>query len=118
MSDKVCCMFSDPVPGHAVDNNDLELIAKDEWSRRESRIYRCRRCGAYVLYKYEENIFYSGWDNADIDIAYYPIKEPVIKDGEYPDEITLIKGSRYIGTSYREEDWARDRDWSYGTLKA
>ena len=112
---KVCCMFSDPVPGHAVDNRDLKFLVNDEWSRKEYRIYRCNRCGAYVLYKYEENVFYD-WDNADIVEAYYPIEDPTV-NGEldkYPKTVTIIKNARSLFTGYREEDWARDRNWGYG----
>ena len=111
--DKVCCMFSDPVPGHAVDNRDLESLAGDEWSRKEHKIYRCRRCGAYVMYKYEENIGYGGWDNVDISEDYIPIAEPEILDGEYSIDGKVISGARCISARYMEADWRHDRDWFY-----
>ena len=112
---KVCCMFSDPVPGHAVDNADLKLLAKEEWSRKEYRIYRCEKCGACVLYGYEEEASYGGWDNAVIDEVYYPIEDPT--DGgrldAYPETVTVIKGARCLHTRYMEEDWAKDRSWRF-----
>ena len=114
MKSKVCCMFNDSVLEHVIENKALECLIKDEWSRRKKIIYRCKKCGAYVLYTYEENIFYGGWDNPDINIAYIPIEEPEIVDGRFPEECKRINGACYISTSYREEDWAKDRLWSYG----
>ena len=112
---KVCCMFSDPVPGHAVDNRDLMFLVGEKWSRKEYKICRCKRCGAYVLYKYEENVSYGGWDNVDIDEVYYPIEDPT-EDGKlekYPETVTIIKNARSIHTDYREEDWKKDRSWRF-----
>ena len=112
---KVCCMFSDPVPGHAVDNQDLETMASEEWSRKDLHIYRCRRCGAYVWYRYEETVSYGGWDNAEIEEFYSPIETPTFdeENGSIAEKVSVIHGARGIYTRYMEEDWTRDRHWEY-----
>ncbi len=104
---KVCCLFSDPIPGHAVDNRDLKLLASDERSREKYRVYRCNRCGAYVLYKYEETANYCGdWDNADIFESYYPVTvEMIEQDGDKPEyHWAIISGARWTNSHYLEND--------------
>lgn len=115
MSEKICCMFSDPDPGHAIENRDLEYLVNDKWSRRESIIYRCRKCGAYILHYFEEVTFFNGWDNADITEIYYPIEDPTV-DGElkkFPENVAIIKDAPTIWTSYEEKDWDKKRIWSF-----
>ena len=112
---KICCMFSDPVPGHAVDNKSLERLVSDERTRREETVCRCKKCGAFVLYRYVETTFYSGWDKADIDEYYYPIEDPTA-DGTldvFPEEICIVRGSKVLHCMYREEDWKKDRNWFF-----
>ena len=46
----VCCVFNDPDPNHAVRNMDYELLASEELPNERNYVYRCRRCGNYVLY--------------------------------------------------------------------
>ena len=111
MENKICCMFFDPVPGHAIDNKDLEYLAIDKWSRREESICRCRKCGAFVLYKYEENAIYD-WDNVDIDEDYIPIEEPVIENGQFPEDVTPIPGAPTIYARYKESDWKKTIIWN------
>ena len=114
MANNICCMFSDPNPNHAVADKDFETVASQEkTSRLEQVVYRCRKCCAYVLYTYEENVIYGGWDNADIDETYCPIEAPVMKDDRFPKKIEYIKGTRSITTHYMEEDWEKERDWVY-----
>lgn len=106
MADNVCCMFSDPVPGHAVDNCDLECLASDKWSHREETVYRCRRCGNYVLHTYVENNAYD-WDNPGVDEDYIPIEEPEKVDEKYTVQATRINDAPRIGARYYENDWPR-----------
>lgn len=112
---KICCMFSDPVPDHAAADNELECLFSIERSRCEESIYRCKKCGAYVLYRYQETVFYSGWDNCDIDEYYYPIVDPT--EGEalssFPENIRFISGTKCLHCKYREEDWKKDRSWFF-----
>ena len=115
MKNKICCIFSDLDPGHAVENRDLEYLVNDKWSRRESTIYRCRKCGSYVLHYYEEVTFFNGWDNADITEIYYPIEDPTV-DGElkkFPGNVAIIKDAPNIWTFYEEKDWDKKRIWAF-----
>ena len=112
---KVCCMFSDPVPGHAAEHTEMELLISEEYSRLTRRIYRCRRCGAYVLYRCEESIDFCGWDNARIDECYLSIEDPTA-DGAptvFPEEIRVTDGAPALCCTYREEDWEKDRHWFF-----
>ena len=114
MEKNICCMFSAPNPEHAIENRNFEVVASDTLSSRFERwIYRCKKCGAYVLYTYEENVIYGGWDNADIDETYCPIEAPVMKDDRFPKKIEYIKGTRSITTHYMEEDWDKEKHWVY-----
>ncbi len=110
MESNICCMFNDPVPGHAVSNSDLDLLASDIWSRKEYKIYRCRRCGNYVLYSYEENNGFD-WDDPGINEYYIPIVEPEIQDGEYPEDITYIEGAPRLCSLHKESDYLRGIYW-------
>ena len=110
---KVCCMFSDPDANHAAENQDLEYLVDDIWTRHESVIYRCRKCGAYVLHHYEVVTFFNGWDNADIYETYKPIEDPTV-DGEiskFPENVAIIKDTLTLWTHYQEMNWDQKRSW-------
>lgn len=75
---KVCCMFDEPDAEKAVRNASLSFVEDHYKSYRHERsLYRCRKCGAYVLKHYEEiATFLPGydWDNADCFERYYPVE--------------------------------------------
>ena len=108
---EVCCMFEEKNPDLAVKNRDLERVATLwESSRREQVLFRCRRCGAYVFYDYEEIAnLYGGWDNADIFERYIPARAEttVSEDGETEYSWSQIKGARWIYGHNLEEDAER-----------
>ena len=113
---QVCCMFHDPVPGHAVDHSDLKFLVDDGPGKKQSSILRCRKCGAYVEQYHEECVTYGGWDNPQNDDYYYPIYDPTGGTGElnsYPEAVHHIAGVRYLHTRYWEDDWEKSRSWSY-----
>lgn len=71
-----CCIFKDR-PTEAEVHRRLERVESIDFSdRHRHTVYRCRECGAYVLYEYEEvSCFMPGenWDDADIYHRYYPV---------------------------------------------
>ena len=94
----ICCMFDNERAEAVRYNHLMRIKAFDKWSRREKVLYQCRKCGAYVVYTYEEIAYlYGGWDNADIFECYYPSK--VIQfDTDQNDDIKweIIDGAKYI----------------------
>lgn len=111
MKKEICCIFFASDAQQALENRDFTTLAENNWSRHEERILRCRHCGAYVLERYEETVFYSDWDDADIRIEYIPIHEPVIINGQFPDKISKIDHAPHLFTQYRESDAVNDQIW-------
>ena len=105
-------MFSDPDPGHAVENNTLEWLADEEWSRKRLVLYRCKRCGGFVLYEYNEDSA-PGWDYSMIYEDYIPIAEPELVNGKYSFAARVIGGAPQIHTMYLEEEWREVREWYF-----
>ena len=111
-TENICCMFSDPDPGHAVENNALECLEDEEWSRKRIVLYRCKRCGGFVLYEYHEDPA-PGWDYTMICEEYIPVAEPPLVNGKYSCKAAAIGGARSIHTMYLEEEWRDAREWHY-----
>ncbi len=105
-------MFSEPDPSNAVENNALERLADEERSRKRLVLYRCKKCGGFVLYEYNEDPA-PGWDYSMIYEDYIPIEEPELVNGKYSLAAIAIIGAPQIHTMYLEEEWREPRDWSF-----
>ncbi len=104
---KICCMFDDVNPSNAVAHKDLERIATlFKSSRSREVLYRCRRCGAYVFYEYEEIANLNGsWDNADVFEHFYPVEVEEDSPGsEESYKWSRIAGAKWIYGHNLEED--------------
>ena len=108
---KICCMFDEKNPDHAVEHNDLSLVRTEYDSYRNTQmLYRCRKCGAYVYYDYEEIAnLYGGWDNAKKKKKYYPVTVEVTEqEGEEPAyNWAIIPGAKWIYGHNLELDTSR-----------
>ena len=75
---KKCCIFEERPLSKEYLNERLELVEViDRSYRHEHMVYKCRNCGAYVLYEYEEVSYFipgENWDDADCYDRYFPVE--------------------------------------------
>jgi hypothetical protein len=99
----VCCVFNDPDPNYAVRNMDYELLASEELPNERNYVYRCRRCGNYVLY----NIWLDEPalpDFSEDHHRFFPIKEPVKSGGKYTAKAVKIDNAPVLDSMFRWYD--------------
>ena len=108
---KICCMFSDPDANHAIRCKMLTLLAEETHIREAYSVYRCNKCGAFVLCQYEEHVSADG--ATDLKMEYVPIEEPQIVDGQFPSFIVAIKDAPRISTTYYEDTAGMPKQWHY-----
>ncbi|MBO5077517.1 MAG: hypothetical protein J5584_07995 [Clostridia bacterium] len=112
-------MFSDPDPNHAVENRDLEVLAGGfVWWDDYRVLYRCKKCGAYVMYSDVWENSFLGWDNQIITDTYCPIEDPTAGGDpeKYFSNVIMITDARVIRTQYWEEHADRESNWEYSDI--
>ena len=76
--EKKCCIFEERPLSEDCLRERLEKVEEIDFSYRHAHIvYKCKKCGAYVLYEYEEgSCFMPGenWDDADCYDRYFPVE--------------------------------------------
>ena len=76
---EICCMFQ----GKRKWEEAIAGLKHEEVLFNDLRnywlLYRCRKCGAWVLYEYEEQHYFTpdeNWDDAYCYDRYYPVESP------------------------------------------
>ena len=111
MAGKICCMFSDPDANHAIKSKELTLLAEETHLQKAYSVYKCNKCGAFVLCQYEEHMSADNSGSTDMTMEYVPVEEPQVEDGQFPGFVVAVKDAPRISTLYREEDSGMPKKW-------